>query len=93
MLVVRSLSGGPLRFSELSSRIDGISQKMLTQTLRGLEQDGLVRRTVTASVPVRVDYEMTEAGHTLREPLEALEDWAKEHMAPILEVCDRFGAA
>ncbi len=93
VLVVGSLSDGPLRFSELVRRIDGVSQKMLTQTLKALEQDGLVRRTVTASVPVRVDYELTEAGHTLRDPLKALEDWAKDHMAPILEARDRFEAA
>ncbi len=93
VLVVGSLADGPLRFSELAARIDGVSQKMLTQTLRGLEQDGLVRRTVTAAVPVRVDYELTEAGHTLRAPLKGLEDWAKAHMAPILESRERFETA
>ncbi len=95
VLVVGVLSEGPQRYSELAAHIDGVSQKMLTQTLRALEQDGLVRRTVTAAVPVRVDYELTEAGRTLREPLKALEDWAKEHMAPILEARERFtqGAA
>ncbi|GAA4486974.1 helix-turn-helix domain-containing protein [Microbacterium panaciterrae] len=90
VLVVGTLAGGPLRFSELAARIDGISQKMLTQTLRGLEQDGLVTRTVTAAVPVRVDYELTTAGRSLQEPLKALEDWAKEHMASILDARDRF---
>ena len=90
VLVVGALSQGSLRYSELVSRIDGVSQKMLTQTLRALEQDGLVRRTVTAAVPVRVDYELTDAGRTLQEPLRALEDWAKAHMAPILEARDRF---
>lgn len=93
VLVVGSLAEGPLRFSELAARIDGISQKMLTQTLRALEQDGLVQRTVTAAVPVRVDYELTEAGQSLRAPLKALEDWAKSHMSPILESRDRFAAA
>ena len=93
VLTVGALSDGPLRFSELVARIDGVSQKMLTQTLRGLEQDGLVRRTVTAAVPVRVDYELTEAGHTLREPLKALEDWAKDHMAPVLESRERYVTA
>ncbi|WP_261163898.1 helix-turn-helix domain-containing protein [Microbacterium sp. Marseille-Q6965] len=93
VLVVGALADGPLRFSELGGRIDGVSQKMLTQTLRALEQDGLVRRTVTAAVPVRVDYELTEAGQTLRQPLKALEDWAKEHMGPILEARERFGVA
>lgn len=93
VLVVGSLAEGPLRFSQLAARIDGVSQKMLTQTLRALEQDGLVQRTVTAAVPVRVDYELTEAGQSLREPLKALEVWAKEHMAPILEARERFAAA
>lgn len=90
VLVVGTLADGPLRFSELAARIDGISQKMLTQTLRGLEQDGLVTRTVTAAVPVRVDYELTEAGCSLQGPLKALEDWAKNHMASILESRNRF---
>ncbi|WP_228003247.1 winged helix-turn-helix transcriptional regulator [Nocardia australiensis] len=57
------------RFSELRRRIEGISQKMLTQTLRGLERDGLARRTVHPEVPIRVEYALTEAGRTLREPL------------------------
>jgi DNA-binding HxlR family transcriptional regulator len=90
VLVVGALSDGPMRFSELVTRIDGVSQKMLTQTLRGLEQDGLVTRTVTAAVPVRVDYELTEAGHTLQDPLRALEEWAKAHMGSILESRDSF---
>lgn len=84
VLVIGALADGPLRFSRLHARVDGISQKMLTQTLRMLEEDGLVLRTVTASVPVRVDYELTEAGHSLRQPLKALEDWAIEHMQTVL---------
>ena len=92
VLVVGALTGGPLRFSELAARIDGVSQKMLTQTVRGLEQDGLVRRTVTAAVPVRVDYELTDAGMTLCEPLKALEEWAKTHMGSILQSRDTRAA-
>lgn len=90
VLVVGTLSDGPLRFGEIGKRIDGISQKMLTQTLRALEQDGLVTRTVTAAVPVRVDYELTDAGRSLQGPLKALEDWATEHMGPVLESRERF---
>lgn len=90
VLIVGALADGPLRFSEITKRVDGISQKMLTQTLRGLEQDGLVTRTVTAAVPVRVDYELTSAGHSLRTPLKALEDWAAEHMVPILQARERY---
>jgi len=92
VLVVGALSDGPLRFSELVVRVDGVSQKMLTQTLRGLEHDGLVGRTVTAAVPVRVDYELTDAGRTLRAPLRALEDWAKSHMPAVLAAREQFAA-
>ena len=84
VLVVGSLSSGPLRFSELARRIDGVSQKMLTQTLRGLERDGLVTRTVHAQVPPRVDYELTETGRTLIGPLSALDAWAREHIRTIV---------
>lgn len=92
ILVVGSLAGGSQRFSELLAHIDGISQKMLTQTLRALEQDGLVRRTVTPAVPVRVDYELTDTGQTLRAPLGALEEWAKLHVTAILASRERFAA-
>jgi len=83
VLVVSSLEAGPMRFSELSRRIEGISQKMLTQTLRGLERDGLATRTVHAAVPPRVDYELTELGRTLTRPLAALDGWARTHMADV----------
>ena len=84
VLVVGSLSRGPMRFSELSRRIEGISQKMLTQTLRGLERDGLVVRTVHPEVPPRVEYELTRVGATLIAPLDALDAWAREHL-PVIE--------
>ena len=84
VLVVGSLSQRPMRFSELSRRIEGISQKMLTQTLRGLERDGLVVRTVHPEVPPRVEYELTRVGATLIEPLDALDAWAREHL-PVIE--------
>lgn len=85
VLIVGVLSEGSARFSELSRQIEGVSQKMLTQTLRGLERDGLVRRTVYPQVPVRVEYELTTAGNTLCEPLRALQDWAIAHEAEIAE--------
>ena len=74
---------GPLRYSQLAARIDGVSQKMLTQTLRGLERDGLLTRTVTPSVPVRVDYELTELGRSLLEPMHHVKTWAEAHMAEV----------
>ena len=84
VLVVGSLADGPLRFSQLARRVDGVSQKMLTQTLRALEADGLVTRTQYPEIPPRVEYELTAVGHTLRAPLQALEDWATEHMPQVL---------
>ena len=83
VLIVGALSDGVQRFSDLRRRIEGVSQKMLTQTLRGLERDGLVRRTVYPEVPVRVEYRLTEAGRTLCEPLRALQEWAVAHMADV----------
>jgi DNA-binding HxlR family transcriptional regulator len=84
-LVVNALAGGSMRHSELRARIAGASQKMLTQTLRTLERDGLVTRTVTAAVPVRVDYELTALGHTLVPILAALKHWSEEHIGEILQ--------
>jgi DNA-binding HxlR family transcriptional regulator len=83
VLIVCALGEGDLRFSELRRRIEGISQKMLTQTLRGLERDGLVLRTVYPEVPVRVEYALTDAGRTLLEPLGALQEWAIEHLGEV----------
>lgn len=83
VLIVGALTEGPRRFSELRRTIDGVSQKMLTQTLRGLERDGLVTRTVYAEVPPRVEYQLTPAGRTLQEPLKALERWSIEHFGQV----------
>jgi DNA-binding HxlR family transcriptional regulator len=79
-LALASLSDGPQRYSELSRRLAGVSQKMLTQTLRTLERDGLISRDVTPSVPVRVDYELTELGRSLQQTMLVLKGWAEEHM-------------
>lgn len=79
VLVVMLLSQGPKRFSELKRSVGSISQRMLTLTLRGLERDGFVTRTVTPTIPPRVDYELTELGHSLRQPVEALGGWAFEN--------------
>ena len=80
VLVVGVLSEGDARFSQLARRVEGVSQKMLTQTLRALERDGLVRRTVYPEVPVRVEYALTDAGRSLCAPLSALQAWAVEHL-------------
>lgn len=79
LLVVATLDGERLRFTELQQRIPGISQRMLTLTLRHLERDGLVARTVFAEVPPRVEYELTAMGRTLIEPAVTLAEWAVEH--------------
>jgi DNA-binding HxlR family transcriptional regulator len=83
VLIIGALGEGDARFSQLRRRIEGISQKMLTQTLRGLERDGLVSRSVYPEVPVRVEYSLTNAGRTLLGPLGALRDWAVEHLAEV----------
>ena len=83
VLIVGALGDGTLRFSDLQRRVQGISQKMLTQTLRAMERDGLVERTVIAAVPVKVEYRLTTAGHTLIVPLKALEEWSIEHFTAV----------
>ncbi|MDM7854548.1 winged helix-turn-helix transcriptional regulator [Cellulomonas alba] len=79
-LVLVALAAGPLRHGELRRRIRGVSQKMLTQTLRALERDGIVERTITPSVPVRVDYELTPLGQSLTSVVDAVKVWAEAHM-------------
>ena len=93
MQVVMNLAGGPKRFSELKRALDGVSQRMLTLTLRGLERDGLVNRYVTPTIPPRVDYELTELGISLREPVMALGAWALEHIDCIRAAQQRYDAA
>ena len=79
LLVVATLDGERLRFSELQQRVTGISQRMLTRTVRQLERDGLVSRTSYAEVPPRVEYALTELGRTLIAPAVALAEWAVAH--------------
>jgi len=83
VLVIMLLIDGPRRFNELKRTIGGISQRMLTLTLRGLERDGLVTRTVFPTIPPRVDYELTDLGRGLAEPVKALGQWAFEHLPQI----------
>jgi DNA-binding HxlR family transcriptional regulator len=90
VLVVSTLGDGPKRFNELRRALGSISQRMLTLTLRGLERDGLVTRTVFPTVPPRVDYELTELGGSLLEPVSALGSWARVHRPEIHEARNRF---
>jgi DNA-binding HxlR family transcriptional regulator len=83
-LVLVALAEQSRRYSELARTIAGVSQKMLTQTLRSLERDGLLTRTVTATVPVTVSYELTALGHSLQVVMEELKGWAEAHMDEVL---------
>ena len=93
MFVVMALGGGSRRFSELKREIGDVSQRMLTLTLRGLERDGLVTRTVTPTIPPRVDYELTEIGRSLQGPVSALGRWAIENGSEIERSRAAFDAA
>lgn len=93
VLVVVLLRDGATRFNELRRAIDGISQRMLTLTLRGLERDGLVTRTVYPTIPPRVEYQLTSLGQTLRGPLGAIADWARTHRPAIERAQKLFDAA
>jgi DNA-binding HxlR family transcriptional regulator len=83
VLIIYELGDGPSRFNQLQRAIGGITQKMLTQSLRQLEQDGILTRTVFSTVPPQVEYELTTLGKTLIEPLNALCTWAETHYADI----------
>ena len=93
VLIIQRLGDGPRRFNEIKRIIGGISQRMLTLTLRNLERDGLVSRTVTPTVPPRVDYALTELGRDLLKPVSALGTWAIEHTPCIEAARARFDAA
>ncbi|WP_245657557.1 winged helix-turn-helix transcriptional regulator [Herbidospora mongoliensis] len=89
-LIVMNLRGGPLRFTELSRKMLGVTPKMMTQTLRNLERDGLVTRTVHAVVPPRVDYELTPLGRSLEGVVDAITTWADTHIADVLTARDAY---
>jgi len=90
VFVIMMLDGGPLRFNELKRMVGGISQRMLTLTLRGLERDGLVTRTVFPTMPPWVDYELTDLGRGLSKPVEALGKWAFDHRTEIENARAKF---
>jgi DNA-binding HxlR family transcriptional regulator len=89
VLVVGLLGRRPHRFGEVLHGIAGISQKMLTQTLRSLEFDGLISRRVTPTVPITVEYSLTATGRTLTEPLEAIRRWAERYIEAVLAARSR----
>ncbi|RDV45311.1 transcriptional regulator [Leifsonia sp. ku-ls] len=103
VFVVNALEQGPLRFTELLKRISGVTPKVLAETLRSLEEDGLVTRTPFEQNPPRVDYELTDLGRSLLVPLRAVRAWAEEHVPDVLaareahsgnaENVERLGAA
>jgi DNA-binding HxlR family transcriptional regulator len=90
VLVVSTLGAGPKRFNEVRKALGSISQRMLTLTLRGLERDGLVTRTVYPIVPPRVEYELTKLGRSLLEPVSELGAWARKNRAAIADARDKF---
>jgi DNA-binding HxlR family transcriptional regulator len=92
ILVVSDLGPGRKRFNEIRRALGSISQRMLTLTLRGLERDGLVTRTVFPTIPPRVDYELTKLGHSLLEPVSGIGLWARQNRAAIEDARRRFDA-
>ena len=90
VFVIMLLGDGPRRFNEIKRMVGGISQRMLTLTLRGLERDGLVTRTVFPTIPPRVDYELTDLGRGLAKPVMALGEWAMAHKSEIEGARTRF---
>ena len=90
VMVVGALSNGPMRYNQIARQVEGISQRMLTLTLKGLEQDGLVSRTMYPTIPPRVDYELTELGRSLIVPLQSLHSWAVEHRPAMLAAREAF---
>jgi len=92
VMVVGALSDGPVRFNAIMRAVDGISHRMLTLTLRALERDGLVTRTAYATIPPKVEYELTDLGHSLIEPLRALGTWVARNRPAIEAARARFDA-
>lgn len=93
VMIVGYLKRKTMRFNELRHAIGGISQRMLTLTLRNLERDGLVTRTVYPEIPPRVEYELTSLGRTLTEPIDALWNWAAEHQGEVAEARHAYDSA
>lgn len=93
VLVIGALADGPMRFTALRDRVRGVSGKVLTATLRALARDGLVLRTAYPSIPPRVDYELTDLGRSLQEPLDVLRSWSEQHIAAVVAHREKFDEA
>jgi len=93
VLVVGALEHRPIRFTALRQRVDGVAPKVLTETLRALERDGVVTRRVYAAVPPRVEYRLTPLGLSRREPIESVRQWAERHVGDVLDARARFEEA
>jgi DNA-binding HxlR family transcriptional regulator len=93
VLVVLSLESGPLRFTRLRAEVGGVAPKVLTQTLRGMERDGLLTRTVHPQVPPRVDYELTDLGRSLLRPIHVVTRWAEQHVTEVLDARGSYDRA
>ncbi len=93
VLLIGQLGAGPRRFSDLRRSIEGISQRMLTLTLRGLERDGMITRTVFPTLPPSVEYALTPLGHTLLEPIKGLAKWAESNRVAIQDARSKFDQA
>lgn len=91
VIVLYCLAYGPRRYGEIARRIEGISQKVLTQTLRRLERNGLVSRKVLSEMPPSVEYELTELGQSLIEPLQAIADWSRENFSKVAAAREIYG--
>ena len=89
-MIVVSLSDGPMRFGAIRDAVQGISGKVLTDTLRDLERDGILSRSAYAEIPPRVEYELTDLGRTLHEPLAALGRWAETHIEDVLQARETY---
>jgi DNA-binding HxlR family transcriptional regulator len=92
-LILCALADDEQRYSELSRTIAGVSQKMLTQTLRNLERDGMLIRSITPAVPVRVSYRLTPLGRSLLPIVQSIKDWAEQHMSVVRDARNRYDAA
>ena len=86
----RALSTGTLRFTELHAHVGSVAPKVLTQTLRALERDGVLTRTVYAQVPPRVEYRLTDLGHSLATPIATIQDWAESHVSQVLAAHENY---